>query len=51
MKYQWDFPAVWNHFDMLVVGLVALGAAVSDEVSLEVGGKADRAEALLFDLA
>jgi polar amino acid transport system permease protein len=22
MKYQWDFPAVWNHLDMLLVGLV-----------------------------
>src|SRR5690349_12590836 len=22
MKYQWDFPAVWSHFDMLVVGLI-----------------------------
>jgi len=22
MKYQWDFPAVWGHFDMLLVGLV-----------------------------
>jgi quercetin 2,3-dioxygenase len=27
------------------------GAAVSDEVNLEVAGEADRAEALLFDLA
>jgi len=27
------------------------GAAVSDETSLELAGKADRAEALLFDLA
>jgi polar amino acid transport system permease protein len=22
MKYQWDFSAVWNHLDMLLVGLV-----------------------------
>ena len=22
MKYQWDFPAVWGHLDMLVVGLL-----------------------------
>ena len=22
MKYQWDFPAVWGHFDMLLVGLL-----------------------------
>ena len=22
MKYQWDFSAVWNHFDMLLIGLV-----------------------------
>jgi polar amino acid transport system permease protein len=22
MKYQWDFPAVWAHFDMLATGLL-----------------------------
>ena len=22
MKYQWDFPAVWAHFDMLLTGLL-----------------------------
>ena len=22
MKYQWDFSAVWNHLDMLLIGLV-----------------------------
>ena len=22
MKYQWDFPAVWAHFDMLMTGLL-----------------------------
>ena len=22
MQYQWDFAAVWSHFDMLIVGLI-----------------------------
>src|SRR2546426_9553524 len=22
MRYQWDFPAVWNHLDMLLIGLI-----------------------------
>src|SRR5260370_15383801 len=22
MQYEWDFAAVWNHFDMLIVGLI-----------------------------
>jgi len=44
MKYQWDFPAVWNHFDMLMIGLVgtvklavvsiALGVVVGFVVAL-----------------
>src|SRR5256885_16744035 len=22
MQYQWDFAAVWSHFDLLIVGLI-----------------------------
>jgi len=44
MKYQWDFPAVWSHFDMLVIGLlgtvklaivsIVLGVAVGFVIAL-----------------
>src|SRR6266513_589101 len=39
MKYQWDFSAVWNHFDMLVIGLVGTVklAAVSIVLGVIVG--------------
>lgn len=35
MQYQWDFPAVWNHLDMLVVGL--LGTVKLALVSIVLG--------------
>jgi len=39
MKYQWDFSAVWNHFDMLLIGLVGTVklAAVSVVLGVIVG--------------
>ena len=39
MKYQWDFAAVWNHFDMLMIGLVGTVklAAVSIVLGVIVG--------------
>ena len=39
MKYQWDFSAVWNHFDMLLIGLVGTVklAAVSIVLGVIVG--------------
>jgi polar amino acid transport system permease protein len=40
MKYQWDFPAVWAHFDMLVTGLVGTVklAVISIVLGVLVGG-------------
>ena len=39
MKYQWDFSAVWSHFDMLLIGLVGTVklAAVSVVLGVIVG--------------
>jgi polar amino acid transport system permease protein len=39
MKYHWDFSAVWNHFDMLLIGLVGTVklAAVSVVLGVIVG--------------
>src|SRR5438132_10483823 len=39
MRYQWDFPAVWNHLDMLLIGLVGTVklAAVSIVLGVIVG--------------
>ena len=45
VKYQWDFPAVWSHFDMLLTGL--LGTVKLAAVSIALGVIAGFAIALM----
>jgi len=33
MQYQWDFAAVWSHFDMLIVGLIFLAVVGLGELT------------------
>src|SRR5437016_703981 len=44
MQYQWDFAAVWSHFDMLIVGLIGTVelALVSIVLGVSVGFFVDR---------